>query len=119
MDPKTEDILNKYKGKIESQFNEYTPSQNFSREYLKFKEEMIPESSKYKSWAQTLGKLIKIRVGEKESARVQRQLDISHLDEITPSHVISLAAVSMLLVLFLTLMTAAAIYFITQEVQLL
>ncbi len=121
MSEKTEDIIKKYRKKIESQLNERdeNPNTDYSKEYLGFKESLIPESSRYKRWAQSLGSAIKIKVSEKERTKIQRQLSIAHIDEINPSQVLSLALVSMLLIFFLTVLIAVAIFFATETLQLL
>ncbi len=116
--PTTEEILKKYRSKIESQINSSQQSQSSSREYEQFKEEMLPEMSRYKRWAETLGNLIKIKVSDKENAKIQRYLNIAHI-EVTPSQATTLAVVSFALVFFITLLTAAAILFITDKFNLI
>ncbi len=98
----TDEILKKYSGKIESKLNNDSPNPDYSREYVQFKQDMIPEISSYKRWADSLGNIIRIKVSDKDKAKIQRDLDIAHLD-IEASQSASLAVVSMLLVLFLTL----------------
>ncbi|MGV8142432.1 MAG: hypothetical protein ACP5NS_02235 [Candidatus Pacearchaeota archaeon] len=97
----TDEILKKYSGKIEAKLND-SPSEDYSKEYTQFKQDMLPEISSYKRWADSLGNIIRIKVSEKERAKIQRSLDIAHLD-IDASQSASLAVVSMLLVLFVTL----------------
>ena len=85
--PSTEDILKKYGKKIEKQINASPNSKNFgknaSREYIKFKQEMLPETTTYKRWADTLGNLIKIKVPEKDKKRVEEDLKTAHAN-VTP-----------------------------------
>lgn len=114
----TDDILRKYGAKIEAEIGSEGSSQSASREYLTFKEEMLPELTRYTRWAKTLGNTIRLKVSPKESAKIQRQLDIAHLD-VTPSEALTLAACSMLLIFFATILTAVAIYFIANTIQLL
>ena len=97
--PSTEEILKKYGNKIEKQMSQ-TPkstSKDFSREYVKFKQEMLPEVTRYKSWAETLGNIIKIKVPEKDKKIVEEDLKIAHVD-VSPSQAMTLAVVSMLLI---------------------
>ena len=98
----TDEILKKYSGKIESKLNNDFSSKDYSREYTQFKQDMIPEISSYKRWADSLGSIIRIKVSDKDRVKIQRDLEIAHLD-IDASQSASLAVVSMLLILFLTL----------------
>jgi Flp pilus assembly protein TadB len=107
------DILDKYSSKIEAQINSSpnsTPT-GFSKEYSNFKQDMIPEVSRYQRWSQTLGNIVKIKVGEKDREKVQRNLDIAHLD-VTPSQALTLAIFSFLFVFILSALASMAIYFI-------
>jgi Flp pilus assembly protein TadB len=98
----TDEILKKYQQKIQSQIEtDQTSSPVYSRDYEQFKQDMLPDLSKYKRWADSLGRIIKIKVSDKESSKIQRYLDIAHLD-VTPSQSAGLALVAMLLTLFLT-----------------
>ena len=58
--PTTREILAKYSRKLESEI-ESSPEQE-SSEYTKFKQEMIPEITKYERWCQSLGKVIKLNI---------------------------------------------------------
>jgi len=117
--PTTEEILAKYSNKIENQLNNYSASKSkYSKEYAQFKQDMLPELSKYKRWCETLGNLVKIKVSPKESVKIQWQLDIAHLD-VTPSQVLTLALFSTLLIFFITLLSATALFFITQSLPML
>lgn len=111
----TDDILRKYSARIESEIN---TENRVSREYLQFKEDMLPELSKYHRWAQTLGNIIKLKVSAKDEAKLQRQLDIAHL-EVTPSQALTLAVCSMLLIFFGVFITSLASYLITGNLPLL
>ena len=116
----TEDVLKKYEAKLSSEMASSSGigQKEISREYYEFKQEMIPEVTKYGKWAQSLGNIIKIRVAEKDRARVQKYLDTAHLD-VTATQALTLAIVSMLGVFFLTVFIAVAIYLINGSIQLL
>ena len=60
--PSVDDILKKYGSKIEGKINTSIKKGNYSREYLKFKDEMSPELSRYERWSKSLGSLIKLNV---------------------------------------------------------
>jgi len=102
MPPTTEEILNKYARKIESEMGSDIPKrENYSQEYKQFKQNMLPDISRYKRWTDSLGNAIKIKLSQKENAKIQHYLDIAHL-EVTASQSAALALVAMLLTLFIT-----------------
>jgi hypothetical protein len=112
--PTTDEILKKYSKKIEQEFGSFKPAENYSREYTQFKQDMLPEMSRYKNWCNTLGNLVKMKVSGKDRKKIQRYLDIAHLD-VDPSQTIALAVFSFVTVFFLTLLTTAAVFFITNS----
>ena len=99
----TEDILKKYGAKIEKQMGGHDSSpaaqKKFSKSYVKFREAMSPEFSRYERWCKTLGNLIKIKVGEKDRARISRSIKVAHLD-LVPSEVVVLSTVVLFGTLF-------------------
>jgi len=114
-----EEILKKYEAKLESQLGRgYSREERFSQEYETFKGEMIPELSRYERWAKSLGNVIRLRIAEKDRARVQRFLDIAHLD-VTASQALTLSILSMLTVFFATVLIVVGIYLINGSIQLL
>ena len=60
---RTEDILKKYSRKIEQQIGDFDLNEQeregASREYMQFKQEMMPSLSRYEKWSQSLGNIIK------------------------------------------------------------
>ncbi|MBM3233052.1 hypothetical protein FJZ18_02710 [Candidatus Pacearchaeota archaeon] len=107
----TEDILRKYSRKIEQQIDSQKKD-SYSKDYSKFKQEMIPDINNYERWARSLGNFIHLKIAEKDRVRIQSTLDRGHID-VTPSQVITLALLSMLVVFFSTIFIAVAIYLIT------
>lgn len=76
-----EDILRKYSKKIESKIDtSSTGGISYSRQYLRFKEEMAPEFSRYEKWCKSLGNIIKLKFSEKDTAEVKKHIDAAHLD---------------------------------------
>ncbi len=110
--PSTKDILDKYSRKIKSQIN--SQQQSRSKEYSQFKQDMLPDSSRYKRWADTLGNLIKIRASEKDQAKIQKHLNTAHVD-VTPSQAITLSIISLIVVFLITLLIVFTIFFVTGE----
>jgi len=105
------DIIEKYSKKLESQLNS-EKTENWSQEYLRFRQEMVPELSRYERWARSIGNIIKLRVSEKDRVKIQNQLDTAHVD-VNASQALTLSVVSMLLVFFLTILAAVAYYLIS------
>lgn len=107
------DILNKYAGMIEGKINSTTiPSKgNYSQEYVRFKEEMAPELSKYERWCKTLGNTIKLNVAEKDRLKIKRQLEIAHL-EVSPEQALTLSVMAFVSVFFLGLLISVAVLLI-------
>ena len=105
--PSVDEILRKYSGKIESRIN----SQDniaYSREYGKFKEEMAPQLTKYEKWCKSLGSAVKLKISEKDSEKIGKQLKIAHLD-IEPWQVLTLSVMSFITVFFMGLLISVAI----------
>lgn len=113
----TKEILRKYGAKIEEEIG-MDSSFKASAEYLQFKEEMLPEVTRYERVASTLGSFIRLKIAEKDRAVLQKQLDDAHI-AVTPSEALCLALVALLGTLALTLLASTAIYFITSVIPML
>ena len=74
---------------------------------------MAPELSKYERLCKGLGSFLKIKLAKKDEEKIQKQLNIAHLD-LTPSQAISLAAVSFILSLIVGLLILALISIISK-----
>lgn len=108
-DRDVKDILRKYSGEIESKIS--TPGVkrvNYSREYVRFKEEMAPEISRYEKWCKSLGSIIRLKVAEKDRLKIQKQLDVAHLD-LEPWQSLTLSMVVFLTVFFIGLFGSVAV----------
>ncbi len=114
-----DEILKKYGRKIENQI-ETTPTNNrsYSKEYLTFKKEMAPETTRYEKWCRTLGNSIKIKLAEKDRKKIQKDIEIAHLD-VEPGQVMGVALFSLLIVFFTGLILSVAIYLITGNFPIL
>jgi len=110
---KIDEILEKYERKLDADVRtEEVDVRSFSREYEKFKKDMIPELSRYENLCKNLGSIIKIKVALKDEQKIQKQIDISHLD-VTPSQTLSLAIVAVLSVFFIGALISLGIYLIS------
>ncbi|MEK6909053.1 MAG: hypothetical protein AABX23_03315 [Nanoarchaeota archaeon] len=116
----TDEILKKYQQKIESEIGSKTGynKASYSQDYEHFKEDMLPDISRYKRWADALGRIIKIRLSEKENTKIQRHLNIAHLD-IMPSQSAGLALVAMFLTMLVTLTLVLSITFLNSSFPLM
>ncbi len=102
----TDDILRKYGSRIESQMRGDAGRSSqvagrgvgFSKSYEQFKSSMMPEFSRYERWCKSLGNFFKIKVGDKDRKRIERNVEIAHLS-LTASEVVVFST----MVLFLTL----------------
>jgi hypothetical protein len=109
----TEDIIKKYTEKIEKEIS--TPQTSHeSKEYLQFKQDMIPEVTRYERWTKSLGNTFKIKLSEKENTKIQRYLNDAHLD-VTASQALALSAMSLVIVFLATIICAFSIMFIKES----
>ena len=107
--PDVRDILRKYGSKIEGQIKtSNVKGVNYSREYVKFKQEMAPELTRYERLCHGVGSLIKLKISKKDEEKVRRHLEIAHLD-LEPSQTLTLGAISSLGVFITGLLISVAI----------
>ena len=107
-----QDILKKYGRKIESQINtSSTESNDYSKEYVRFKEEMSPELSRYEKLCYSLGNVITLKLSSKDEEKMRKQLDAAHVD-VTPSQALTLSVMSFLIFFILGAMASVGIMFI-------
>lgn len=95
----TDDILKKYGAKIEKEMRGYVPPSNtaYSKSYEQFKLAMTPQFSRYEKWCKAFGNFFTMNIAPKEKDRLDRQIEIAHLN-LTASEVFVFA----LSVLFLS-----------------
>ena len=108
------DILAKYSRKIGNEIKDSSVKQDVSQvstEYQKFKQDLLPDFSRYERWVKNLGNIIKIKVSVKDDIRIRKQLSVAHLD-LDPGEVVGFAVVSFVLTLFLGVLASTAIWFI-------
>lgn len=103
------DILKKYGGKIESEVKTATlVGGDYSKEYVKFKEELAPELTKFEKWCQSLGSIIKLKVSQKDEEKIKKNLEIAHLD-IEPAQALTLSVMSFLAVFVLAILISLSV----------
>jgi hypothetical protein len=98
--PDIQDILKKYGAKIEGQINSSDiKTGDYSQEYVKFKDELAPELTRYERWCKSLGSIIKLRASKKDEEEIGRHLQYANLD-IEPWQALTLAVVTFIIIFF-------------------
>ncbi len=111
----TDEILNKYGAKIESQMKGYNSQANagkFSQGYERFRASMMPEFTRYERWCKSLGNVFKMNLGEKDRTKIQRDIDIAHLN-VVPSEVVVFATMVLFFSLFGGILFSVGIWLLT------
>jgi len=103
-----EDILKKYGGKLESQIKTTDLGvTKDSKSYLKFKEERERKFTNYERWCKTLGSVIKLKVSQKDSGKIQKHIEAAHLD-IEPWQAITLSVMTFISVFFIGILLSVS-----------
>ena len=81
-DREVRDILRKYGNKMGGKISPGMEigKEDYSQSYIKFKNEMAPDISRYERWCKSLGSIIKLNVSQKDAKKIQKSLEIAHLD---------------------------------------
>jgi len=119
-DKEIEDILNKYKTKLDKdvggkEVEEYTPSPNFSKEYTSFRKEALgKELSTYEKLCNFSETVLKAKPSDKDVETIEESIDIAHLS-ITPIGAASFAMLTASLLVIISLIVGGISYFVTGE----
>ena len=107
------DVLAKYSKKIGNEMNSENKQDvsGVSRDYQKFKQELLPEFSRYERWVKTFGKMIKLKVSAKDDKIIRKKLQTAHL-EVEPGEVVGFALMSFIILMFLGTLLTTGIWFI-------
>lgn len=99
--PTTDDVLKKYGSKIENEMKGFDGSntKGYSQSYQQFRASLTPQYSSYEKWCRAFGNLLKINASKKDSAKIQRNIDIAHLN-VTVSEVLVFSLMLFLFALF-------------------
>jgi len=110
------EILKKYGSKIEGQIETTELGAiKDSKSYLKFKGERERELTNYERWCKTLGSAIKLKVAQKDAEKIQKHIEIAHLD-IEPWQAITLSVMSFLSVFFIGIIFSVAYILIKGDI---
>jgi Flp pilus assembly protein TadB len=80
--PTVDEIIRKHSARIEQSIKSDSINEkvNYSQSYITFKEEMVPELSRYERLCKTVGNIVKLKASQKDRDKIQASLDIAHLD---------------------------------------
>lgn len=110
-----DEVLRKYGKKLDEEIaTDKGNSGNFSREFVQFKADMMPNLSRYENWCKGLGNLISLKLAKTDEERIQKQLDIAHLD-VNPSQALTLAVMGVLVTFFVGVLVSVAIFLISDS----
>ncbi len=115
VDKDVKDILRKYSKKLGGEVKGFDSNGSkldgvsVSKEYSQFKKDMMPEFSRYERWVKGLGSFVKIKLAQKDEAKINKQLQTAHL-EVSSGEVIGLAIMSFLAVFFIGILVSVAIW---------
>ncbi len=110
--PSVDEILQKHSARIENQMKASNfETGSYSKEYVKFKSEYASDLSGYEKWCHSVGNVIKLKVSEKDKEKIQKHLEIAHLD-VEPWQALTLAVVAFLSVFILGLLISVAVVLI-------
>ncbi|MBT4166473.1 hypothetical protein HOE04_05525 [archaeon] len=111
------EVLAKYSRRIEGEMNDYDSvgvEESSSVDYNKFKNEMMPEMSRYEKWTRSLGNIVKIKLAKKDEVKFAKHLSAAHLD-VTPSEAVSFAGISFMLVLFFGIFSSVGFWLLGSD----
>jgi len=107
--PTVDDILKKHAARIEQNIKtETVQNVNFSQSYMKFREEMSPELSRYERWCHTLGNVVKLKVSKKDEDKIRKSLEIAHLN-LEPWQTITLSVMAFVSIFIIGLLISVAV----------
>lgn len=105
---KEEDIIKRYKKRIskhieEESIGDTASLEEFSREYVKFREEALSRrTTRYENWCNALEKIVQIKPSEKQLPLLRQAIETAHLN-ITPTGAATFAVVIGLIIIILGL----------------
>lgn len=103
--PTTEDVMKKYGAKIEGNINSFNASventrpEEYSKSYQEFRKSFATDYTGYEKWCKNIGNIVKIKASKKDTTRLQKYIDISHLN-VTPDEAAGFS-ISLFLIVFL------------------
>ncbi|MEK6914454.1 MAG: hypothetical protein AABW83_02275 [Nanoarchaeota archaeon] len=107
------EVLAKYSEKISSEVNSdiHQDVSGISNDYKKFKQDLLPEFSRYEKWVKIFGRIISIKVSNKDEIKINKQLETAHLD-LNSGEVAGFAIISFIFLMFSGSLLSVGIWFI-------
>ena len=68
-----DEIFQKYGKKLEKEVNMEVDVSGFSKEYIQFKEDMMPQLSRYEKLCKGLGSILKLKIAKKDEEKIQKR----------------------------------------------
>jgi hypothetical protein len=111
-----DEILRKYSKKIDGDVAGSVKADlsKVSSEYDKFKQDLMPELSRYERWVKSVGSVVKIGVSEKDDVKIRKQLEKAHLD-VEPGEVAGLAIIASFAVFFVALVISISLWLLGND----
>ena len=106
-----EDLMQKYGARLEKEAKGFDSGGSYSRAYTNFRDSMTPVLSTYEKWCKSLGNLVKIKPSQKDQEKIQKQIDLAHLN-VSVSEVISLAFMAFFSIFFLGMLSLTGYWFL-------
>src|SRR3989344_3989038 len=104
-----DEILKKHEGRLSKDISEFKVGE-VSKDYAQFKADMMPNLSRFEDWARKFGSLVRLNPNKGDYDKIQKHLNIAHLD-ISPSEVVSFSFFSAFLVFLLGVLIYSGVYF--------
>jgi len=111
--PNIDEILKKHGARIEKEINSFNSGGYYSREYTKFRQELVPDLSGYERLCQTLGSIVKLNAAKKDEEEVGKHIEEAHL-QIEPWQALTLSVISFVGIFLLGLVSSVAISLIRE-----
>ncbi|HEB46894.1 MAG TPA: hypothetical protein ENI22_00300 [Candidatus Pacearchaeota archaeon] len=109
------DIIREYGNKLDNKISTTrTKDVNYSREYVRFKQEMAPDLSRFERWAKSLGSVVKLKVSQKDESKIKKHLEAANLD-LEPWQALTLSVMVFLSVFFLGIFISLAFVLIKAD----
>ena len=105
-----DEILSKYSRKISQNISSEENTGNVSKEYTTFKKDMVPRLSRYENFVKAFS-FLKLSVSGKDRGKMQRFLNISHLD-VSPEEVAAASFMGGFLTFFIGVLIAVGLFFL-------
>ena len=103
------EIIEKYSSKLEREIKSESLESGYSKEYLKFKEELSPELSNFEKFAKGAGKIIKFKLKEKDRLKTTALLERAHI-EISAEDASAFSLIAFILTLLFSVFIVAGLF---------